>query len=110
MRKLKLVISAILIIGATLSSCSSAADIDVSKLETPCDYMNALGDITKEAIDLKESVGDNKPSEGDMSKLKALTEKIGEIQQSSQSAGISEQDLMECEGAKEVMETLSQMR
>jgi|GEM_PF-6774372 len=45
--------------------------------------MNALGDITKEAIDLKESVGDNKPSEGDMSKLKALTEKIGEIQQSS---------------------------
>jgi hypothetical protein len=81
MKFLNIAILSLTLLGLTFVSCESTADsIETDKLETVCDHVNALDDVTGEMLD---RLGMDKPKDlegDDKTQYDKLHDKMEEVQ------------------------------
>ena len=116
MKKIKLNLLVLLSITSItfLGSCgsgNSAEDIEVSKLETACDFVSAMKTCAEEAIAIKgDAESPDDLSEDDKAKGMKVAQKIMEIGKAATAKGIKESELMDCPEFEEMTKMMKEMR
>ena len=106
MKKLLLILFSVVF----LFSCSeSSKDIDVNKIENPCDFLDAMGIIADETLELIEKYDgkdqDDVP-DSDIKEMSDLMKKRYELSEKAKEKGWNENILKHCKNFDEVDEKM----
>lgn len=110
----KLIIPVAFVASALLTSCgggaTSAKDIDVSTLDTPCDCGDAALTVAKEMEVVFNAVGEGEPSEEQEKELDALGEKMDELENHCRKEkGFDKDKMKECESFNKAIEIMEKI-
>ena len=109
MKKISTYLASALLTLVVFTSCSSdPAEIDVTNLEEPCDFVDAMQDIAEAGFEILESVkGDeSKLTDDDKERSEALQKKMGEV---IEEAGKKEIDFNDCKDYKAYQEKVEEL-
>ncbi|MDG1915354.1 MAG: hypothetical protein P8I55_12305 [Crocinitomix sp.] len=94
-----------------LFSCSeSAKDIDVKKIDNACDFVDAVGTVSGEMIDLMEKYKDQDESdipESAKKEMEELEDKLNELEDAMKDEW--EDEIEDCKNFKEVDENITEL-
>ena len=98
----------LLALGAFMFSCGkSAEDLNVDDIESECDCVEFMGIILDEAIELKESAGDE-PSDDDKKKGESLMEKMKEVEKKCEK--MDKKKMKDCDGFDDMRKKYKEAR
>lgn len=109
MKKFSTYLAGALLSLVVFTSCSSdPAEVDVTKLDEPCDFVNAMEDIAEAGFEIMESVkGDeSKLTDDDKERGEALQKKMGEL---LKAAGEKKINITDCEDYKAYQEKMEEL-